>query len=109
MFPGMEAILPMLLGENAFGGPGGPGGLGDAVPDGGGMFGGMGDKLGALGKVINPTQGQKPIMSGGVSGTSLPFLQQMQDMMTPAMNGAVQRQGSVPQLPGMGQLLAGRQ
>lgn len=101
----MENFLAMLLGENAFGGPGGPGGLGEAPAPGAG--GGMFDKLGAMGKAIQPPQGQKPVFSGGVQGANLPFTQRMEDMITPALNAQASRRASVPQLPTFAQLLAG--
>lgn len=102
-------FLMALLGENAFGGPGGPGGMGDAPAPGagGGMMGGMKDAMGAMG-AVNPPQGQKPVFSGGVSGTQLPFLQRMEDITNPALNAAAQRRASMPQLPTFAQLLAGR-
>ncbi len=106
MFPGMEQLLPLLLGENAFGGPGGPGGLGDAPAPGAGngLVGELKQAAGAM-QAVNPPQGQKPIMSGGVSGVQLPFLQQANDMVTPALNAMAARRNAAPQLPTMAQLL----
>lgn len=105
----MENILSLLLGQNAFGGPGGPGGLGEApLP---GQGGGLLDKLkGAAGtmQAIQPPQGTKPVFSGGVSGVSQPFLQKQEDMITPMLNGMRARQGQASTLPTMAQLLAGR-
>ncbi len=102
----MENLLTLLLGQNAFGGPGGPGGLGDAPApgEGGGMF----DKLGAVGKAIQPPQATKPVFSGGVTGTQLPFLQRMENIIDPSLNAAAQRRATTPQLPTFAQLLAGR-
>lgn len=105
----MENLLQMLLGPNAFGGPGGPGGLGEAPAPGTG--GGIGGNIGSAAKAfqaVNPPQAAKPIMSGGVSGTQLPFLQRMEDTINPALNAAAQRRANTPQLPTFAQLLAGR-
>ncbi len=107
MFPGMEQLLPMLLGQNAFGGPGGPGGLGPVESPAGGADGMLG-KLGGTMQAIQPPQGQKPVFSGGVSGTSLPFLQRVEDIINPALNAQASRRASTPQLPTFAQLLAGR-
>lgn len=104
----MEQLLMALLGPNAFGGPGGPGGLGEALlpGQGGGLLGGAKDAMGAM-QAVNPPQAQKPVFSGGVSGTSLPFLQKADDMITPFLNAAKARQSQTPQLPTFAQLLAG--
>jgi len=101
----LEQLLPLLLGQNAFGGPGGPGGLGDVASGGGG--GGMGDAMKAF-QAVSPPAAQKPVFSGGVSGTSLPYLQRMEDLINPALNAGAQRRASVPQLPTFAQLLAGK-
>jgi len=105
----MDQFLQMLLGQNAFGGPGGPGGLGEAPAPGTG--GGIGGNLAAGAKAfqaVNPPSATKPVFSGGVSGTQLPFLQRMEDTINPALNAAAQRRANVPQLPTFAQLLAGR-
>jgi hypothetical protein len=105
----MENLLTLLLGQNAFGGPGGPGGLGDApaAGEGEGLFGSLG-KMGKTFQALNPPQAQKPVFSGGVSGAGLPFLQKVEDMINPALNAQAQRRASVPQLPTMAQSLMGR-
>lgn len=109
----MDNFLTMLLGANAFGGPGGPGGLGDAPAPGegegllGALKGGVNKAAGAM-QAINPPQAQKPVFSGGVSGTSLPFLQKQDDMISPFLNGMMQRTAAAgSQLPTFAQLLAG--
>jgi hypothetical protein len=100
----MEQLLAMLLGQNAFGGPGGPGGLGDApAGGGGGGLAGMAKTMGA----VQPPEATKPVFSGGVTGTQLPFMQRMEDTINPALNAAASRRASVPQLPTFAQLLAG--
>lgn len=108
----MENLLALLLGQNAFPG-GGPGDVGPAAmsPESPSLnMGGIGNALQGGAKAfqaINPPQAQKPIMSGGVTGAGLPFTQKIEDMMTPALNAARQRQNSVPMLPTFAQLLAG--
>lgn len=108
MIPAMMQMLPMLLGENAFGGPGGPGGLGPV--ESGPAVDGAGGSMASLGKLagaIAPPQGTKPQFSGGVSGTQLPFLQRVEDIINPALNASATRQANQPQLPTFAQLLSG--
>jgi hypothetical protein len=66
--------------------------------------------MGDLSKVlagIRAPESPKPIMSGGVSGVGLPFLQQMPNLLTPALTAAMQRMSASPQTPSLGQLLGG--
>ncbi len=107
----MENFLLALLGKDAFGGPGGPGGLGDVGPADTGLLGDAKTGLASMGKAmqaITPPQGQKPIMNAGVSGAGLPFQVQLQDLINPAMNGMAQRRAQTPTLPTLGQLLSGQ-
>jgi hypothetical protein len=66
----------------------------------------MGDLQKMLGGIKAP-EPTKPQFSGGVSGAGLPFLQQMPNLMTPALTGIMQRMNSTPSTPNLGQLLAG--
>lgn len=66
----------------------------------------MGDLSRVLGGIKAP-EAQKPVFSGGVSGAGLPFLQQMPNLMTPALTGAMQRMNSAPTTPSLGQILMG--
>lgn len=49
----------------------------------------------------------KPQFSGGVSGSSLPFLQQMPNTLGSAISGASERIYNQAQTPSLGQLIAG--
>jgi hypothetical protein len=65
------------------------------------------DLAGMMGAIKAP-EAPKPIMSGGVSGSSLPFLQGMPNTLGPALSGASERIFNQPQMPSLGQLIGGR-
>lgn len=68
--------------------------------------GGGGDLAKMLSGIKAP-EAQRPVFSGGVSGTSLPFLQQMPNLLNPALQASQQRIGGAGQVPSLGQILAG--
>lgn len=79
---------------------GAPGGAPGAAP---------GGDIAQLMQGIKAPQAQKPVFSGGVSGMIQPYVQQMPNMLTPALAGASQRiAGGGAQMPSLGQILAGR-
>jgi hypothetical protein len=65
------------------------------------------DMLDPILGAIKGQASQKPIMSGGVSGVGLPFLQQMPNILSPALTQAYGRIGGPPSVPSLGSLIAG--
>jgi hypothetical protein len=78
----------------------------DTSPMGGAPGAGGGDLAAMLGSLKAPTS-QKPVFSGGVPGAGLPFVQPIQNMMTPSLQGSQQRINAAGQMPSLGEILAG--
>ena len=108
MDPFLQAMLQSMQGTEAlqpsFGGPA----MGaDPASTGGDIMGMSSDEFTQMLSGLKAPQSTKPVFGGGVSGTGLPFLQAMPNILSPALNNSAQRIASTPQLPSLGQLMAG--
>lgn len=69
---------------------------------------GMAGKMGSLGQMlqgVQAPQGAEPKFSGGVSGSGLPYVSRIEDMVSPFLQAT--NPGQVGNLPTLGQLLTG--
>lgn len=68
--------------------------------------GGSSDMVKMLSALKQPPA-ERPVFSGGVTGAGLPFVQPVQNMISPALQGSTQRIAGAGAFPSLGQILSG--